>query len=968
MQNCTILSATISGSDTICNGDITPLKIDLTGKAPWNVVYNNGFVDKTITGILTSPYFVNVGPPISTTYKLISVTDSLLNTSTNVNGIATIVLQAKPLVNAGNNTLICNNASQIQLNGSVKNAPSKWLTTGSGSFANSQSDTTIYTLSTNDKSLTTIFFYLESNSKFCSKVIDTLEYTLDKYPTANAGIDTTICDNLQIVYLHGKKTGAPTGVTWTSNGSGIFNNQNASNADYTFSTNDLTKSSIAFYMKTTGGLGVCPQVEDTVNVSFKATPKLTFVSQMDTICNGERLGIKVKSSVASASILWSTNDDAGIIPSASGTGDSLSTIPVGLGVLDYQFVATSNGCESKYLLGSVVLKNCLKANYTVNKSIVTNLSDTIIFTSTSTGGTIDSYTWNFGTDANPQTSNSAGPIKVVFSKTGKKVVSLTIKSGALSNTYIDSLVEIKSTSKLQIIVSDSTVEQSKDSVIANLNVINGKKYKWISEPLGAVTFSDSSANPVIKFTNGISGKITVKAIVTFNDNSVDSSEVLIVRNGEYQISVTKTKAYYVDSIPVTVNFKGTGPFEFKYQIGKDSSTIKGITTNAYTFSVLSPGQLNVLRIFDKDNVPINYVGGVFPYIVLDTVTSVKHSSTTTFCTAASSKLFVDIKGGKAPYIITIGTNNYNVNAMDTLDFAAGKYTGTITDAAGYVTLNQTFIVDTVKNNFNSKVPKIQGDTAILAQTYAQNLKVNVDLNNLIGLGNNLNYVWTYTQNPAIIVNSLSSETSANTNTIKVNGNVSGTINLQVLVYTGTCSTSVSAPYKIHVKPNIVRNDTKSTGTKIYYNLIGSSPFRIDMTIDSVSTTKLITENEFSIDLLNIKSIGVISIQDSLGVIYYANINEENKAGFVLYNAFSPNNDNKNETFEFGNYMYDNNTKFIKHPWILKIYDRNGFEVFRDDEYKNDWNGGDLVDGVYFWVFINPKVATERLGGFVEIRR
>ena len=36
--------------------------------------------------------------------------------------------------------------------------------------------------------------------------------------------------------------------------------------------------------------------------------------------------------------------------------------------------------------------------------------------------------------------------------------------------------------------------------------------------------------------------------------------------------------------------------------------------------------------------------------------------------------------------------------------------------------------------------------------------------------------------------------------------------------------------------------------------------------------------------------------------------------------------------------------------------------------KNNWNGGDLADGVYYWVFTNPKNASERFGGFVEIRR
>ena len=69
------------------------------------------------------------------------------------------------------------------------------------------------------------------------------------------------------------------------------------------------------------------------------------------------------------------------------------------------------------------------------------------------------------------------------------------------------------------------------------------------------------------------------------------------------------------------------------------------------------------------------------------------------------------------------------------------------------------------------------------------------------------------------------------------------------------------------------------------------------------------------------------------------------------NIFTPNGDGINDYFEIG---YDNgqpitdlNRYFLSHK--LVIFNRWGRIVYESNDYKNDWDGGKLPDGTYFYV-------------------
>ena len=88
-------SATIKGDTAICAGSPVPIIIEMTGTAPWSIIYTDGETSVPLNNILSSPYRFNVSPTTNTTYTLTSVTDA--NCTGTTSGSAIIAVTARVL-------------------------------------------------------------------------------------------------------------------------------------------------------------------------------------------------------------------------------------------------------------------------------------------------------------------------------------------------------------------------------------------------------------------------------------------------------------------------------------------------------------------------------------------------------------------------------------------------------------------------------------------------------------------------------------------------------------------------------------------------------------------------------------------------------------------------------------------------------------------------------------------------------
>lgn len=106
-------TATLSGTDTICNEHSAPLSISFTGTAPWTFSYSaNGVPVDTITTSL-NPYTITVSPTTTTTYALTGVSSGSCPGS--VSGTATIKVNPNPTVTLTGGGQICQNGAGTDL-------------------------------------------------------------------------------------------------------------------------------------------------------------------------------------------------------------------------------------------------------------------------------------------------------------------------------------------------------------------------------------------------------------------------------------------------------------------------------------------------------------------------------------------------------------------------------------------------------------------------------------------------------------------------------------------------------------------------------------------------------------------------------------------------------------------------------------------------------------------------------------
>jgi gliding motility-associated-like protein len=113
----------------------------------------------------------------------------------------------------------------------------------------------------------------------------------------------------------------------------------------------------------------------------------------------------------------------------------------------------------------------------------------------------------------------------------------------------------------------------------------------------------------------------------------------------------------------------------------------------------------------------------------------------------------------------------------------------------------------------------------------------------------------------------------------------------------------------------------------------------------LSNTAIVTAAEPETDTLNNRAVSVITVE-----------------GLNLFfpNTITPNGDGKNEKFIIGG--------LEKYPGSsISIFNRWGSEVYRSSDYRNDWTGGNLVSGVYFYVLqVKTSEGNKVFKGWIQI--
>ncbi len=266
-----------AGPDQVnCVNDLT---FDLDGQVLG--ASNSGIWTSTGTGTfipnantLDATYQASASDSIEGNIQLILTATNIGNCSA-VSDTINVRITTGGSANAGNDQVVCDNNSAIQLNGLFSGGANLavWSTSGTGSFTpDNTTMNAIYHPSAFDLASGNVLITLTANS--CDLASDDMLATFTDAPSVDAGENTSVCYNNPNVQL-AATVNLATGVNWTSNGSGSFSPGSLDpNATYIPGQEELDNGTFTLYVTSTGN-GSCLAVSDSIIIDVTPAPEVT---------------------------------------------------------------------------------------------------------------------------------------------------------------------------------------------------------------------------------------------------------------------------------------------------------------------------------------------------------------------------------------------------------------------------------------------------------------------------------------------------------------------------------------------------------------------------------------------------------------------------------------------------------------------------------------------------------------------
>ena len=241
---------TTGGWETLGDGNFTPDTSDL------NAQYQFGAGDISAG---------NVNIVLHSTLACASISDTL-----------ELVVTPGPISNAGNDTTVCSNNVNINLNGIISGITTTgiWTSSGTGIFSpNPSALNASYIPSAADILQDSISLILSTtNNGECNSDLDSLKIYLSSPPTVNAGNNIAVCVGDTSASLVGFVSGATTTGIWTTLGSGYFSpNDSTLNGLYVLSPDDIAANGTSIILTSTNN-GVCNSNDDTLAITITTAP------------------------------------------------------------------------------------------------------------------------------------------------------------------------------------------------------------------------------------------------------------------------------------------------------------------------------------------------------------------------------------------------------------------------------------------------------------------------------------------------------------------------------------------------------------------------------------------------------------------------------------------------------------------------------------------------------------------------
>jgi len=304
--------ATVSaGPDlTICAGETATMAGAFGGAATgvtWSTSSPTGTFD-----VITNPNAVYTPSPedIAAGSVILTITtDDPAGPCPAVSDFMVLTINPLPTVDAGPDEAICSSENTVTLAGTIGGGATSatWSSSGTGSFDNPSSLNATYSPSEADKAAGTITLTLTTNDPAgpCVAASDEVIITIEPEATVEAGSPITVCEG-DPVPVSGTIGGSATSATWSSSGTGLFDDATSLNAIYTPSAGDIAAGTVTLTLTTNDPAGVCGPVSDDVVITINPLPEVD-AGAPQSICAGSSVTLAGSIGGAATSATWSSS-------------------------------------------------------------------------------------------------------------------------------------------------------------------------------------------------------------------------------------------------------------------------------------------------------------------------------------------------------------------------------------------------------------------------------------------------------------------------------------------------------------------------------------------------------------------------------------------------------------------------------------------------------------------------------------
>ncbi|MBL4665660.1 MAG: SprB repeat-containing protein, partial [Nitrospinaceae bacterium] len=223
----------------------------------------------------------------------------------------TVSAPGAPTATAGSDATICA-GSTYSLSGTIGGTAltASWSSSGSGNFDNASLLMATYTPSAADTVAGSVTLTITSDDPDgpggpCQAATDAMILTINTPASANAGVDDNICEGDSYT-LSNATVGGATSLTWSSSGSGSFDNVNMLGATYTPSAADITSGTVTITLLTNDPTGPCTAATDDLTLTI-IQDAITSAGLDGNVCDGDSYTLMGTMGGGATSVTWSSS-------------------------------------------------------------------------------------------------------------------------------------------------------------------------------------------------------------------------------------------------------------------------------------------------------------------------------------------------------------------------------------------------------------------------------------------------------------------------------------------------------------------------------------------------------------------------------------------------------------------------------------------------------------------------------------